>query len=55
MLVVILAFVIFRADTLTQGFGIIKDMFTINAGDGAANAQILACVQVCLSYPLYLL
>ncbi len=44
MLIVVLAFVIFRADSLTQGFGIIKDMFTINAGDGAANAQIIACL-----------
>ena len=44
MLVVILGFVIFRADTLTQGFGMIGKMFSGTAGAGAANAQILSNV-----------
>lgn len=44
MLVVILAFVLFRADSLTQGFGMIGAMFTFAAGDAAVDAKILSCV-----------
>ncbi|MBQ4232234.1 MAG: MBOAT family protein [Lachnospiraceae bacterium] len=44
MLVVVLAFVIFRADSLTQGFGIIKDMFTFNEGVHSANVAVMACI-----------
>ncbi|MBR6044583.1 MAG: MBOAT family protein [Ruminococcus sp.] len=43
MLVVILAFVLFRADTLTQGFGLIGNMFSGASGNAAANAEILSC------------
>lgn len=46
MLVVILAFVIFRADSLTQGFGMIKAMFTGASGDAAVNAKIMSCVSL---------
>ena len=46
LLVVTLTFVIFRADTLSQGFGIIKDMFTGAVGSAAVNAQILSSVSV---------
>jgi alginate O-acetyltransferase complex protein AlgI len=44
MLVVVLAFVLFRADTLSQGFGIIGQMFNCSMGDSAVNAQITACL-----------
>ncbi|MBQ7707299.1 MAG: MBOAT family protein [Lachnospiraceae bacterium] len=44
MLVVIVAFVIFRADTLTQGLGMIAHMFNGAAGDAAVNAKIFSCV-----------
>ncbi|MCR5293038.1 MAG: MBOAT family protein [Eubacterium sp.] len=44
ILVVILAFVIFRADTLTQGFTIIGNMFSGHAGNAAVNAGILSSV-----------
>ena len=44
MLVVVLAFVLFRADSLAQGFTIIGNMFSGAAGDAAVNAQIFACV-----------
>ncbi len=44
MLVVVLAFVLFRANTLAQGFTIIANMFNGNAGVGAVNAQIYACM-----------
>lgn len=44
MLVVVLAFVLFRADSLSQGFRIIGNMFSGTAGDAAVNAQIFACV-----------
>ncbi|MBQ8912811.1 MAG: MBOAT family protein [Lachnospiraceae bacterium] len=46
MLVVILAFVIFRSDTLTQGFGMIKAMFTATSTDAAVNAKIMSCVSL---------
>ena len=46
MLVVILGFVIFRADTLGQGFGMIRDMFTGASGDPSVNAQILSCISL---------
>ena len=42
MLVVVLAFVLFRADTLTQGFGLIRNMFTFAGGDAAVNAEIMS-------------
>jgi len=44
MLVVVLAFVLFRADTLSQGFGIIKNMFSGASGEAAVNREIFACV-----------
>ncbi|SEF86108.1 alginate O-acetyltransferase complex protein AlgI [Eubacterium ruminantium] len=44
MLVVVLAFVLFRADTLSQGFGIIGQMFNCSMGDSAVNAKILSCL-----------
>ena len=44
LLVVVLAFVLFRADTLGQGFGVIGRMFSGGAGTAAVNAQVLACV-----------
>ena len=43
LLVVVLAFVIFRADTLTQGFSLIGNMFTFASGDSAVNSEILSC------------
>ena len=43
MLVVVLAFVLFRADTLSQGFGIIGQMFNGSMGDAAVNSEINAC------------
>ena len=46
MLVVILAFVLFRADTLTQGFGLIKNMFTGHVGDNAVNAEIMSLMSL---------
>ncbi|MCR4775857.1 MAG: MBOAT family protein [Saccharofermentans sp.] len=46
LLVTILAFVIFRADTLTQGFGMIRDMFTAHPGETAVNVQIFSTVNV---------
>ncbi len=42
MLVVVLAFVLFRADTLTQGFSLIGNMFSGASGDAAVNAEILS-------------
>ena len=42
LLVVVLAFVLFRADTLTQGFRLIGRMFCFSAGDAAVNAEILS-------------
>lgn len=49
MLVVILAFVLFRADTFTQGLTIIKDMFTFNAGVNAVNVEIYSLLNpLCL-------
>ena len=44
LLVVILAFVLFRADTLTQGFRIIGKMFAGGTGTAAVNARILSNV-----------
>ena len=46
LLVTVLAFVIFRADTLTQGFGIIRDMFTVHPGVASVNAQVYSTVNV---------
>ncbi|WP_028509253.1 MBOAT family O-acyltransferase [Ruminococcus sp. NK3A76] len=40
MLVVIVTFVIFRADTLTQGVKVIADMFTFSAGDAGVDATV---------------
>lgn len=42
MLVVILAFVIFRAETLTQAFGLIGNMFSGASGSSAVNAEVLS-------------
>ena len=42
MLVVIVGFVLFRADTLAQGFGVIGAMFSPTAGEAAANAGVYA-------------
>ena len=46
LLVTVLTFVIFRADTLTQGFKMIGVMFTGASGDGVVNAEILAELSV---------
>ena len=46
MLVVILAFVIFRADTLTQGFSLIGNMFSGASGNAAVNAEIMSMTSV---------
>lgn len=46
MLVVILAFVLFRADTLTQGFTILGHMFSGAAGDPAVNASIYSTLSL---------
>ncbi len=53
MLVVILGFVVFRADTLSQGFGIIADMFNGNAGSASVNAQIFACTNLLFIMSLF--
>ena len=42
MLVVIVGFVMFRADTLRQGFCVIAAMFSPAAGSAAANAELFA-------------
>jgi alginate O-acetyltransferase complex protein AlgI len=42
LFVTLTTFVIFRADTLTQGFGIIAAMFGRYSGDAAVNAQIFS-------------
>ena len=44
LLVVEVSFVIFRADTLTQAFGMIGHMFNGSAGDPAATAKIMSCI-----------
>ena len=44
LLVVIVGFVVFRADTLTQGFGVLGAMFSPSTGLAAANAEIFSCV-----------
>ena len=46
MLVVILAFVLFRADTLTQGFSLIGNMFSGASGTAAVNAEIMSMTSV---------
>lgn len=63
MLVVVLAFVLFRADTLTQGFGLIGNMFSGNSGRDAVNNEITSmlsamfvvalCFAVLLSTPVF--
>ncbi len=50
MLVTITAFVIFRADSMTQGLGVIAHMFTIKAGSSAVTAEIGSFIT-----PLFLL
>ena len=42
LLVVIVGFVLFRADTLAQGFGVLGAMFWPTGGDGGAVSEILA-------------
>ena len=42
MLVVVVTFVIFRADTLTQGVKIIADMFSFKSGDAGVDAAVYA-------------
>ena len=42
LLVVVLGFVLFRADTLAQGFGVLGTMFAPSAGDAAASAEFFA-------------
>ena len=44
LLIVVITFVLFRADTLSQGFGIIKNMFTGASGISSINSTILACI-----------
>ena len=44
LLVVVITFVIFRADTLSQGMGIIANMFTGAKGVMSVNSQVLACI-----------
>lgn len=46
MLVVVLAFVLFRADTLSQGFTILGHMFNGAAGDPAVNAMIYSTLSM---------
>ncbi|MBR0085072.1 MAG: MBOAT family protein [Lachnospiraceae bacterium] len=63
LLVVILAFVIFRADSLTQGFGIIRAMFSASQGVHAVNVTVYSMISpmviiafifaVVLSTPVY--
>ena len=42
LLVIVTTFVIFRADSLTQGFGIIGKMFTFSSGSASESAAIYA-------------
>ena len=42
LLVVVMAFVLFRADTLTQGFSLIGNMFSGADGNAAVNAEIMS-------------
>ena len=44
LLVVVIGFVLFRADTLTQGFGVIGAMFAPAAGASAAVSEILTLI-----------
>ncbi len=44
LLVVVTAFVLFRADTLSQGFGMLRNMFTFRAGEAPVNAEIISCL-----------
>lgn len=63
MLVVIIGFVMFRADTLSQGFGVIHAMFFPLAGDSIGNAELFSllspvfwiafCFALLLSTPLF--
>ena len=46
LLVVLVGFVFFRADTLSQGFGILGAMFSPSAGAAAANGEIFALLSV---------
>lgn len=44
LLVVVLTFVIFRSDTLGQGFGMIGRMFSFQAGSSAVTAEIISSI-----------
>ncbi len=44
MLVVILAFVLFRADTLSQGMTLIRQMFSFSSGAAPVDAKIMSCM-----------
>ncbi len=44
LLTVFVSFVIFRADTLTQAFGMIVKMFSFTSGDPAADSTVFACI-----------
>ena len=44
LLIVVITFVLFRADTLAQGFTIIGNMFSGAVGVSAVNSQIIACM-----------
>lgn len=46
LIVALITFVIFRADNLSQGFGIIAAMFSGASGDPAVTAQIVSCLSV---------
>ena len=62
LLVVVVTFVIFRADNMTQGAKVIADMFSFHAGDAATDATVFALLSplvivsfifaVCLSIPV---
>ncbi|MBR3281554.1 MAG: MBOAT family protein [Clostridia bacterium] len=44
LLVVVITFVLFRADTLGQGFGIIANMFSGAKGVAHVNSEVLGCI-----------
>ena len=44
LLVVVITFVLFRADTIGQGIGIIANMFNGAKGIASVNAEVLGCV-----------
>ena len=44
LLVVVITFVLFRADTLEQGFGIVANMFNGAQGISSVNSQVLGCI-----------